>query len=87
MFLCLPHTAKKNLAPSAMAGLAASVDFSVVKLRKTPASQLLLTDQAGSSAVGESAAGAGAAPGTDLDTSHPVMLIVVKGEGRTRHSS
>lgn len=65
-----------------MAGLAARVDFSVVKLRKTAGSQQLLSDQA-SSHTSEGSANPGIAAGTEHDTAHPVMFIMIKGEVET----
>jgi hypothetical protein len=74
--VCLFLTAKKNLAPSAMAGLAANVDFSTVKLRKTGTLQQILSDTG--SPVGD--ATANPATGKDYDTSHTTMLLQIKGE-------
>ncbi len=71
--------AKKNLAPSAVAGLAAKVDFSTVKLRKTTALEQMMSDQAGSF-HDSSSAGPGTASGAEYNTSHPVMLLQVKGQ-------
>ena len=70
--------AKKNLAPSAMAGLAASVDFSTVKLRRTGTFQQMLTDQA-KSPVDNRSASPNPAAGMEYSTSHPVMLLQIKG--------
>lgn len=76
---CVVYLAKKNLAPSAMAGLAANVDFSTVKLRKTGTLTQMLSDQAGSP-VDNMSASPNPASGMDYSTTHPVMLLQIKGE-------
>ncbi len=60
-----------------MAGLAARVDFSTVKLRKTGTFDV--SDQAGSS-VDNMSASPNPAAGMDYSTTHPVMLLLIKGE-------
>ena len=73
------RTAKKNLAPSAMAGLAAKLDFTTVKLRKTGIVDKMLAQQAGIDAV--SILGSpNPSAGNEHNTVHPVMLLKVKGE-------
>ena len=70
------HTAKKNLAPSAMAGLASKLDLSTVKLRKTGITDQMLTESMGES---KSALFNPSLGYSDFNTTHPVMLLQIKG--------
>ncbi len=70
--------AKKNLAPSAMAGLASKLDLSTVKLRKTGISDQMLSDNSGSS-VDNKLAILNPSFGLEHNTKHPVMLLQIKG--------
>lgn len=60
-----------------MAGLAANVDFSTVKLRKTGTLQQMLSDRTNSPV--DEAASASPATGTEYNTSHPKILLQIKG--------
>ncbi len=71
------HTAKKNLAPSALAGLASKLDLTTVKLRKTGLAEQMLAEQA---MEGDNrAASPNPASMANMDTTHPVMLVQIKG--------
>lgn len=71
-------SAKKNLAPSAMAGLAIKLDFATVKLRKTGIVDQMLSDKAGRS-LDNPPASPSPALGLEYNTTHPVMLLQIKG--------
>ena len=71
-------TAKKNLDPMAIAGLAAKLDFTTVKLRKTGIVDQMLAEQAGKT-VDNRSASPNPAAGVEYVTSHPVMLLKIKG--------
>ena len=71
--------AKKNLAPSAMAGLAAKLDFTTVKLRKTGIVDKMIAQQAGMD-PGNILASPNPSAGNEHNTVHPVMLLKIKGE-------
>lgn len=70
--------AKKNLAPSAMAGLASKLDLSTVKLRKTSIGGQILSDRAGRS-TDNAPASPNPAMGMEYNTTHSVMLLQIKG--------
>ena len=71
------HTGKKSLAPSALAGLASKLDFTTVKLRKTGMEQML--GDSNNQAVSTNVMG-----GTEHNTSHPIMLLQIKGKRERR---
>ncbi len=62
-----------------MAGLAAKLDLSTVKLRKTGISDQMLSDNSGSS-VDSKLAILNPSFGLEYNTTHPVMLLQIKGE-------
>lgn len=74
-----PQTAKKNLAPSALAGLASKLDLTTVKLRKTGIVEHMLAEQAGEGG-GVRPASPNPNTGTEHNTKHPVMLVQIKGQ-------
>ena len=63
-----------------MAGLAARVDFSTVKLRKTGTLQQEASDKAGCPIDKHSASLPSVTPGMEFNTVHPVMLLQIKGQ-------
>ena len=65
-----------------MAGLAASVDFTTVKLRKTSTVQQMMIEGS-NSPIDCQGASAGSASGANYNTSHPIMLLQIKGERST----
>ena len=67
--------AKKNLDPTAIAGLAAKLDFTTVKLRKTGIVEQMFSEQSGGTTVDNRIE----PPGMEYNTQHPVMLLQVKG--------
>ena len=71
LFLSMSTAAKKNLAPSAVAGLAAKLDLSTVKLRKTGNIEQIIAQQKEQPSQISSC---------EHDTSHSVMLLQVKGQ-------
>ena len=75
----LSLAAKKNLAPSAMAGLAAKLDFTTVKLRKTGIVDKMIAQQAGMD-PGNILHSPNPSAGNEHNTVHPVMLLKVKGK-------
>ena len=77
-FTLLLVSAKKNLAPSAMAGLAIKLDLGTVKLRKTGIVEQMLSDKAGRS-LDNPPVSPNPALGLEYNTKHPVMLLQIKG--------
>ena len=67
-------TGKKSLDHTALAGLASKLDFTTVKLRKTGMVEQMLGDSDNFSASPNPAAG------MEYNTTHPVMLLKIKGE-------
>ena len=73
------HAAKKNLAPSALAGLTAKLDLTTVKLRKTGIVDKMLAQQAGLDVL-NILTSPNPSAGNEHNTVHPIMLLKVKGE-------
>ena len=68
-------TAKKNLAPSAVAGLSIKLDFTTVKLRKTGISDKMLMEK--STDISKDLPNF--AVGAEYDTKHTTILLQIKG--------
>ena len=73
--ICGKFPAKKNLAPSAVAGLAMKLDLTTVKLRKTGISDKMLMDR--SADISRDLPNL--AVGAEYDTKHTTMLLQIKG--------
>ena len=65
-----------------MAGLAAKLDFTTVKLRKTGIVDKMIAQQAGMDPA-NILTSPNPSAGNEHNTVHPVMLLKVKGEQRT----
>ena len=75
-YLSLLSPAKKNLAPSAVAGLAMKLDLSTVQLRKTGISDKMLMER--SADITKDLPNL--AVGAEYDTKHTTMLLQIKGQ-------
>ena len=76
------HAGKKVLDRTALAGLAAKLNFDTVKLRKTGIIEEMMTDDQGQAAglTGKSVASPSSNNNYGVPlTKHPVMLIQIKG--------
>jgi hypothetical protein len=69
------YMAKKNLAPSAVAGLSIKLDFTTVKLRKTGISDKMLMEK--STDISKDLPNF--AVGAEYDTKHTTILLQIKG--------
>jgi hypothetical protein len=69
------YMAKKNLAPSAVAGLSIKLDFTTVKLRKTGISDKMLMDRS----TDLSKDLPNFAVGAEYDTKHTTIVLQIKG--------
>ena len=63
-----------------MAGLAAKLDFTTVKLRKTGVMDMVMAQQAGADISNSALSSPNPSAGNEHNTIHPFMLLKVKGE-------